>query len=236
MENVFMKNIANFLDFANHHANATHKDIEKLCDAVKKYRFNAAFVNPCYIAYAKEQLQGKSKVGTVISFPLGQEIFAIKIASVKEAANAGADEIDVSLNVGSIKEAKWEELLHTMTEIITTARTINQNIIIKFIPETGYLTDREIQKTAEIMVASGADFFKTCSGMGPRNAIVEDVKLVRAAVGSSIKIKVAGGISTYQQACAFIESGADRIGTSHAPEIVEEKETPAQKESFSKSE
>lgn len=230
-----MKNIAHVLDFANHRSNATHKDIENLCDAVIQYQFNAAFVNPCYIAYAKEYLQAKGKVGTVISFPLGQEIFAIKIASVKEAAHTGADEIDVSLNVGSIKEAKWDHLLHTMTEIILTARTINQNIIVKFIPETGYLTNHEIQKTAEIMVKAGADFFKTCSGMGPRGATVEDVKLVRAVVGSAIKIKVAGGISTYQQACAFIENGADRIGTSHAPEIVEGKNSHANKD-LSKSE
>lgn len=231
-----MKNIAHFLDFANHHPNATHKDIEKLCDVVMQYKFNATFVNPCYITYAKEYSKEKVKVGSVISFPLGQEIFSIKIASVKEAVHAGADEIDVSLNVGLIKEGKWENLLDTMTEIILTARGINQNIITKFIPETGYLTNHEIQKTAEIMVKSGADFFKTCSGLGPRGASVEDVKLVRAAVGSAIKIKVAGGISTLQQACAFIEAGADRIGTSHAPEIVGEKENSAHIKSFSTSE
>ena len=85
-----MKNIAQYLDLANHHANATHADIQKICEAVLHYNLNAAFVNPLYVTYAKEQMQGKAKVGTVISFPLGQETHATKIASAKEAAEAGA--------------------------------------------------------------------------------------------------------------------------------------------------
>ncbi|HEV2601794.1 MAG TPA: hypothetical protein VGT41_05900 [Candidatus Babeliales bacterium] len=109
-----------------------------------------------------------------------------------------------------------------MAELILCVRAVNPHIIVKCIPETGYLTADEIKKTAEVMVKAGADFFKTCSGMGPRGATVEDVQLVRAAVGSAIKIKVAGGISDYQTACTFIAAGADRIGTSHAIEIVTE--------------
>lgn len=217
-----MKNIARYLDLANHHANATHDDIQKICQAVVKYQFNAAFVNPFYIVYAKEQLNGRAKVGTVVSFPLGQELLAIKTASAHHAAKAGADEIDVSLNVGFIKEARWDILLGEMKEIIDAARSVNQNIIVKFIPETGYLSSHEIQKTAELMVQAGADFFKTCSGMGPRGATIEDVTLVRSAVGSAIKVKVAGGIGSYKQARAFIEAGADRIGTSRAVDIAQE--------------
>jgi deoxyribose-phosphate aldolase len=179
-------------------------------------------MNPYYISYAQEQLQGKGKIGTVVSFPLGQEMLSIKVLSAQAAALSGAHELDVSLNVGCIKEAQWDELLQEMAEIVACAQSINQHIIIKFIPETGYLTPSEIQKVAELMVQAGADFFKTCSGMGPRGATIEDVKLVRAAVGKAIKIKVAGGISTYQEARAFIDAGADRIGTSHAVEIVTE--------------
>lgn len=217
-----MKNIASFLDLANHNANATHEEIKKICDAVVKYKFNAAFLNPCYVGYAKQLLNNTAKVGTVVSFPLGQETVATKIVSAREAAAAGADELDVSLNVGCIKEAKWDELRSCMTEIISCVRGINPHIVVKFIPESGYLTSYEIQKVAELMVEAGADFFKTCSGMGPRGATVDDVKLIRAAVGSAIKIKVAGGISNYQKACTFIEAGADRVGTSHAVEIVTE--------------
>lgn len=217
-----IKNIAQYLDLASHHANTTHHDIQKICQAVAQYQFNAAFVNPLYITYAKEQLQGKAKVGTVVSFPLGQELITIKIASAKLAAQAGADEIDVSLNVGYIKEARWNDLLHEIQEIIHTARAVNSHIILKFIPETGYLTPYEIQKTAEYMVQAGADFYKTCSGMGPRGSTLEDVRLVREAIGSAIKIKVAGGVKNYQQACAFIAAGAQRIGTSSAVAIIEE--------------
>lgn len=218
-----MNNIASFLDLANHHPNATNQDIKKICDLVIKHQFNAAFVNPYYIAYAKEQLQGQRKVGTVVSFPLGQELLAIKIDSARRAAIAGADELDVSLNVGLIKEARWHDLSTEMVEIIAAARSINEHIIVKFIPETGYLISDEIKKIAELMVQAGADFLKTCSGMGPRNAMLEDVALIRAAVGASIKVKVAGGISNYAQALAFINAGADRIGTSRAVEIITEQ-------------
>jgi deoxyribose-phosphate aldolase len=215
--------LAPYLDLANHHANATHADIETICTAVATNGFNAAFLNPFFVPFAKKMLNAHGKVGTVVSFPLGQDMLSIKIASAKAAAMAGADELDVMLNVACIKEAKWHDLLFAMTEIISTARTINSNIIVKFIPETGYLTSQEIKKMAELMVQAGADFFKTCSGMGPRGATLEDVRLIRAAVGSDIRIKVAGDITTYAQAISFIEAGADRIGTSKAVEICAEQ-------------
>lgn len=216
-----IKNLASYLDLANHNANATHHDIDQICAAVATHHFNAAFVNPFYVAHAHKLLQGKGKVGTVVSFPLGQDMLSIKIAATQAAALAKADELDVSLNVACIKEAKWHDLLFAMTEIITTARSINPHIIIKFIPETGYLTPQEIRKIAELMVQAGADFFKTCSGMGPRDANIEDITLIREAVGNEIKIKVAGGIKTYEQAIEFIKAGADRIGTSSAVKIIE---------------
>jgi len=215
-----MKNIAHYLDYANHHQNATHADVQLLCEAVMQYHLNAVFVNPVYIAYAKEQLNGKKKVGTVVSFPLGQELHAVNLASIKQAVHAGADELDIALNTGAIKEGRWDELLQTMRDYVACARDASSHVIVKCIPETGYLEAFEIQKMAELMVQAGVDFFKTCSGMGPRGATIEDVKLVRQAVGSAIKVKVAGGITTYAQACDFIAAGVDRIGTSHAVEIV----------------
>ncbi len=215
-------NIASFLDLANHHPNSTEQDIKELCQKVLQYGFNAAFVNPFYIQLAKEQ---GVKVGTVISFPLGQETLSVKSGCAESYASLGADELDVSLNVGYLKTGKWTESLVEMKAVVQAARSINSIIIIKFIPETGYLTDDEIKKTAEIMADSGADFFKTCSGLGPRGATIEDVKLVREAIGNKLKIKVAGGVETYDQARAFIDVGADRIGTSHAVEIVTQTKT-----------
>ena len=211
-------NLATYLDLANHHPNSTEVDIKDICGKVLQYGFNSAFVNPYYVEFAKNQ--GDLKVGTVISFPLGQEILRIKIAAIYEALALGVDELDVSLNVGLIKSGKWDEVLLEMQSLVTAVRKRDPNKIIKLIPETGYLSVEEIRKTAELMVTAGADFFKTCSGLGPRGATVEDVKVVRGAVGDKIKIKVAGGIETYDQAMAFINAGADRIGTSHAVEII----------------
>jgi len=219
-------NFSHYLDLASHTPITTEQTIQKICAQVIEYDFNSSFMNPYYIVYARQFFKNhspeKRKVGTVISFPLGQETAKIKMASAHEAAALGADELDISLNVALIKEARWEKVLEEMSGLVQTARAVNSNIIVKFIPETGYLTPVEIQKVAEIMVESGADFFKTCSGMGPRGATLEDVYLVRDAIGHQIKIKVAGGISTYEQARAFIDAGADRIGTSKAVEIITE--------------
>jgi len=107
-----------------------------------------------------------------------------------------------------------------MKAVNTAAKEIRRNVIVKFIIETGFLTDEEIKKASELVLKSGADFVKTCSGWGPRGARLEDVKLIREAIGDKIKIKVAGGIDTYQEAVDFINAGASRIGTSRAAEIV----------------
>lgn len=209
--------LAKYLDLASHHSETTEAMVRDLCAKVEKYGFNGAFVNPFYIELAKGL---GIRVGTVVSFPLGQETLSVKTGCAESYARLGADELDVSLNVAFLKTGKWTESLVEMKAVLQAAKNINSLIIIKFIPETGYLTPDEIKKTAETMVDSGADFFKTCSGMGPRGATLEDVRLVRETVGQKIKIKVAGGIETYNQAMAFIKAGADRIGTSHAVEIV----------------
>lgn len=212
-----IENLASYLDLANHHPNATEADIRDLCAKVLEHKFNAAFVNPAHIALAKSL---GVKVGTVVSFPLGQELLRIKCDSVLEALAVGADELDVSLNVGYIKEANWDKSFEEMNKLVMLVRQNKPQAIIKFIPETGYLTADEIKKTAELILKSGADFFKTCSGLGPRWASVEDVQIVKATTGDQLKIKVAGGITTYDEATKFIEAGAIRIGTSHAVEII----------------
>ena len=214
------KDLAPFLDLANHHADATFSDIEDICDKVKKYGFNAVFVNPCYVSFAKQKMGAGGKVGTVVSFPLGQDSLDIKIAAAKVAAINGADELDVSLNVGLIKAGRWEESLAEMKHIVEVVKTIDEKKIVKFILETGYLTDDEIKKAAVLVLQSGADFVKTNSGMGPRGVIVRDVELVKEATEGKIKIKVAGGVDTYEEAMALINAGASRIGTSKAVEII----------------
>ncbi len=217
-----MENIAKYLDLANHRADATEAQVRDLCKKVIEMEFNSAFVNPRYLEFIRENFGGRLKVGTVVSFPLGQEILNIKLAMARAALTSGADELDVSLNVGYIKEGNWDKSFEEMKEIVMAVREISVGKIVKFIPENGYLTEDEIKKVAELILKSGADFYKTCSGMGPRGAEVSDVKIVRSVVGDKLKIKVAGGITTREEAEKFIAAGADRIGTSHAVEIVSE--------------
>ena len=213
-------NIAKYLDFANHHPDATPEQIKKLCQNVVKFGFHSAFVNPCYIQLAKEYLEGKFPVGTVISFPLGQDTRDGKVLLAIETTRKGADELDVMMNVGLFKAGKYKEVLEEMKAVNVAAKEIRRTVIVKFIIETGFLTNEEIKKASGLVLKSGADFIKTCSGWGPRGAKLEDVKLIREAVGDEIKIKVAGGIGTYPQAVDFINAGASRIGTSKAIEIV----------------
>lgn len=214
------KTLAPFLDLANHHANATFADIEDICGKVKKYGLNAVFVNPYFVPFAREKMGTAGKVGTVISFPLGQEMLELKIAAAKAAIVAGADELDVSLNIGLVKTGRWEDSLAEMESIVRAVKAVGEQKIVKFILEAGYLTDDEIKKTSVLIFRSGADFVKTTSGMGPRGATVSDVELIKQATGGKIKIKAAGGVDTYDEAMALINAGVSRIGTSKAVEIV----------------
>lgn len=214
------KTLANYLDLANHHPEVTPGDIKDLCQKVKEYGFHTAFVNSCYVALAKTELSGTAKVGTVISFPLGQDSCDVKVTAAIEAAKNGADELDVSMNVGLFKAGEEAVVLGEMKAIIEAAKAINKDIIVKFIIETGLLTTEEITKASLLVLESGADFVKTCSGLGPRGASLEDIKIIKEAVGDKIKIKVAGGIDTLEEAENFIKAGVSRIGTSHAVEII----------------
>jgi len=213
--------LARHLDLANHHQDATPEAIGKLCEQVKKYGFNSAFVNPCYLSLARELLSEEGKVGTVIGFPLGQDTKNTKILAAIDAIKKGADELDVCMNVGLFKGGESEKVLEEMKAVVQTAKNMKKTTLVKFIIETGLLTDEEIKKTSQLVLESEADFVKTNSGFGPRGAELKDVELIREAVGGRIKIKVAGGIHTYQQAVEFIEKGADRIGTSKAVEIIQ---------------
>jgi deoxyribose-phosphate aldolase len=213
--------LAQYLDLANHHQDATPEAIGKLCQDVKKHGFHSAFLNPCYLSLARELLGDEGKVGTVISFPLGQDTKNTKILAAIDAVKKGADELDVCLNVGLFKGGEEEKVLDEMKAIVQAAKDVKATVIVKFIIETGLLTDEEIKKAAQLVLESGADFVKTNSGFGPRGASLKDVELIKQAVGDKIKIKVAGGIHTYEQAVEFIKKGANRIGTSKAVEIIE---------------
>jgi deoxyribose-phosphate aldolase len=217
------KTLAKYLDLANHRQEATPSDIKKLCLNVEKYGFNSAFVNQCFLPLAKKILKEK-KVGTVISFPLGQDSRDAKIVAAIDAVKKGADELDISMNVGLFKAGEDKQVLEEMEALVEVVKDLKKSVLVKFIIETGQLSPSEIKRASLLVLRSGADFIKTCSGFGPRGATLEDVRLIKEAVGNKIKIKVAGGIDTLKEAEDFISAGANRIGTSKAVEIMKEWE------------
>ncbi|MDO8503908.1 MAG: deoxyribose-phosphate aldolase [bacterium] len=217
--------LAKYLDLANHHADASSEDVKALCQKVLEHGFHSAFVNPVFVPLAKASLGGKAAVGTVVSFPLGQDTKEAKVFLAKEAVELGADELDVSMNVGMFKAGESGAVLDEMKAVVEVAKGLKDSAVVKFIIETGYLSEDEIKKASELVFQSGADFVKTCSGFGPRGATVKDVEIIKGVVGNQIKIKAAGGIDTYEEAMSFIGAGASRIGTSKAVEIVEGAKT-----------
>lgn len=224
------------LDFANHRADATENDIRNLCEGVKQYGFNSAFVNPVYVTLARELLSDKAKVGTVISFPLGADELDVKVHAIREAVSAGADELDIVPNISPIREGNLPLLKEELTVLTSQARSMRKNIVVKFIIETGlflpehFLSVSEspeiqmgkqyVQKSAEAIVNSGANFIKLCSGMGKRGVSVDDVTFIRSIVGPTMNIKGAGGVDTKEKALTLFSAGANRLGTSRAVDII----------------
>lgn len=221
-----MDSLAQSLDFANHHANATPDDIKKLCADVLTYGFHSAFVNPTYVTLAKELLSGKAPVGTVISFPLGGDTKALKMAAANNAVSQGADELDVVPNIGLYLSGDTNGFMTELTDIVESAHMTGAKVIVKFILDPGYF-DKEkdpkasLMRASEIVRAVGADYVKIGSGMGPRNPTLADLAAVKEAIGTSLKIKVAGGIVDRKTAEAFLSAGAHHLGTSHAIDIVQ---------------
>jgi len=223
--NMDKKVLAKYLDLANHHQQVTEEDIKNLCQKVLEYGFHSGFINPYYVSLAKSLIGDQAAVGTVVSFPLGQETLQTKVFSSCQSVKNGADELDVSMNVGLLKQGKYQEVLNEFKTIIDEVRKVEKkHTVIKFIIETGHLTEKEIEKASLLIFESGADFIKTCSGMGPRGASFEDVKIIKRVVGEKIKIKVAGGIGSYSQTLKFINLGVSRLGSSKAVEILKEME------------
>ncbi len=216
--------LAQYLDFADHKASATPADIKLLCQNVIEHGFHAAFVNAAYISLAKETIRrlpaGRQvRVGTVVSFPLGQDTVAAKMAAANEAVQLGADELDVVPNVGTFLSGDAQGFENEMKSIVDSARMVGKPVIVKFILDPGYVTNDQLAAAAKLVQSAGADFVKIGSGMGPRNPTLEDLKIVKESV-PGMKLKVAGGITTYEVAKSFIDAGALRLGTSHAIEII----------------
>ena len=189
---------------------STWEQIRTLCDEGVKYGCASVCIPASFVKQADEYLDGKLKVCTVIGFPNGYSTTAVKAFEAENAVRNGADEIDMVINIGWVKDQKWDSLLEEIKEV----KLACAGRILKVIVETCLLTEEEKIKMCEIVSASGADYIKTSTGFSTAGATREDVKLFKEHVAPGVKIKAAGGIASLKDAEDFITLGADRLGTS----------------------
>ena len=202
---------------------ATWAQIQQICDDAMKYHTATVCIPASYVARCKAYMQDRAdKVGvcTVIGFPTGYSTTAAKVFEAADAVKNGADEVDMVINLGWVKDQKWDALL----EEIKAVKVACRGKLLKVIIETCLLTDEEKIKMCEIVSDSGADFIKTSTGFSTAGATFHDVELFAKHVKPGVKIKAAGGISSLEDAEKFIELGASRLGTSRVVKIVKKLE------------
>lgn len=199
---------------------STWEEIKQICDDAVKYGTASVCIPPSYVKQAAEYLGGKVAVCTVIGFPNGYMTTATKEFETKDALSNGAAEIDMVINIGWLKDKKYDLL----EEEIRTLKAACGNKILKVIIETCLLTDEEKIKMCEIVTKAGADYIKTSTGFSTAGATFEDVKLFAEHVGKNVKIKAAGGISSLDDAEKFLALGADRLGTSRIIKLLKSEE------------
>lgn len=217
--------LAKMIDHTILKADATQSDIEKLCEEAKKYNFASVCVNPYWVSLASDLLKNSTvKVCTVIGFPLGATSSESKAAETEIAILHGADEVDMVINVGDMKNNKTDivekDILSVVNSARKTGKSQNKNIVVKVILETCYLTKDEIKNACICAKNAGADFVKTSTGFGTGGATTEDVALMKQIVGETMQVKASGGIRDYETAIKMIEAGASRLGTSSGISIV----------------
>ena len=210
-----MNNLASYIDHTLLKPTATKADILKLCEEAKQYHFASVCVNPCWVSLCAETLKGTGvKVCTVIGFPLGANTSEIKAQEAALAIKQGADEVDMVINIGALKESNTDYVYQD----ILAVRKASEGKILKVIIETSYLTDEEKKTVCKLAAKAGADFVKTSTGFSSAGATTEDVKLMKEASG--IKVKASGGVRTKEDALKMIEAGASRLGASAGIKIV----------------
>ena len=218
MEN---NNILSYVDHTLLSQSATWNEIKQVCDDAVKYNCASVCIPPSYVRQAKEYLKDKMKICTVIGFPNGYNTSAVKCFEAKDAVKNGADEIDMVINIGLLKDKRYDEL----SDEIKAVRESCKGKILKVIIETCLLTEEEKIKMCEIVSDSGADFIKTSTGFSTGGATREDIALFKANVKNGLKIKDAGGIASLQDAEDMIALGAERLGTSRIVKIIKNEET-----------
>lgn len=201
--------IAKMIDHTMLKADAKSETIKKYCSEAKEYGFASVCVNTCHVPLVAKELEGSGvKVCCVVGFPLGAMLTSAKAFEAKAAVEAGADEVDMVINVGAMKDENYDFVKEDIKAVVEAS----QGKVVKVILETCLLTKEEIVKACELSVEAGADFVKTSTGFSTGGATAEDVALMRKTVGDKALVKASGGIRTPEDAKAMIDAGADRIG------------------------
>ncbi|MET3689395.1 deoxyribose-phosphate aldolase [Priestia megaterium] len=212
------RNITGIIDHTLLKADATEEQITVLAQEAKEYSFASVCVNPTWVKKAAELLKDapEVKVCTVIGFPLGATTSAVKAFETTNAIENGADEVDMVINIGALKDKNYDLVQSDIQAVVDAAKG---KALVKVIIETALLTDEEKAKVSELAVKAGADFVKTSTGFSTGGATVEDVVLMRKTVGPDVGVKASGGVRGLEDAKAMIEAGATRIGASSGVSI-----------------
>ena len=209
-------------------ADATEAQVAKICDEALAHDFASVCVNQYYTKFVAEKLKGSDvKVCTVVGFPLGMSDTRVKAFETRAAIEDGAQEVDMVINVGALKDGKYD---FVRSDIQTLKEVCGKDIVLKVIIETCLLTDEEKVKACELAKEAGADFVKTSTGFSTGGATFADVELMKAQMGEGKQIKAAGGIGGFHDAETFIRLGADRLGTSRLAEQAKKKEVELDEE------
>jgi deoxyribose-phosphate aldolase len=220
-------------------------DIKKICEEAIEYNFAAVCIPPSLVTTARKELQialerrilpkhdhcvevsPLQKVATVIGFPFGYSVLKAKLSETDQALSEGADELDMVIDLTALRSGDWTYIEKEISAL--TDRIHDKDQVIKVIIESGILTNEEIIRCCDICAKAGVDFVKTSTGYAEKGATVEAVRLMRAHLPASVKIKASGGIRTYEFARQLIEAGADRLGCSASVEIVKQLQASSDK-------
>lgn len=215
-----MQDINQYIEHTNLKPTVVYEDIDKLIAEAKEHLFWGICVPPYWVKKAKRDIRGTDlQLITVIGFPLGYNRAEVKKQEIDSALKEGANELDIVVNLSAIKTGNYQWIKQEMAWF---AQTIHEHeALMKVILETAYLNKEEIREACKVCVDAGVDFMKTSTGFAHEGATLENVKFMREILPSSVGIKASGGIKTLEQTQAFIEAGADRIGTSSGVEIVQ---------------
>lgn len=210
-------NIAKMIDHTALKADVTQETVTRLCEEAKEYGFASVCVNSCHVPLVSKLLSGSnSKTCCVVGFPLGAMLSTAKAFETAEAIRLGANEVDMVINVGAVKDKDYDFVYEDIKAVVDAAQ---KKAIVKVIIETCLLTDEEKVKVCELCVKAGADFVKTSTGFSTGGATPEDVALMKKAVNKKALVKASGGVRNLEDAKAVIEAGADRIGTSNGIDL-----------------